>query len=175
MYSQITLRNIIPIIFITIIGCDNSDNSGASNYEQPISVVTSNVNSGDIFLNLEIGNEVTPDNNWHLSIVTDSANYNMPSIVFGETNVAVYQNISFDALVEIPVDFSSMIVNNQTFEYGGANEILSYDITIHKVSVSDSDRVYVLSFDNGQNLFKLQFMEYQSGITVIQYNSLIND
>ena len=116
MYSQTTLRNIIPIVIITMIGCDNSDNSGANNYEQPISIVTSNVNSGDIFLNLESGNEVASDNSWHLSIVTDSANYNMPSIVFGEANVAVFQNISFDALVEIPVDFSSMVVNKQTFE-----------------------------------------------------------
>ena len=175
MHSQTTLRNIILIIFITIIGCDNSDNSGANNYEQPISIVTSNVNNGDIFFNLVSGIEVALEHDWHLSIVTDSTNYNMPSIVFGEANVAVYQDISFNTLTDIPVDFSSMVANNQTFEYGGANEILSYDITVHKVSVKEPDRVYILSFENGENMFKVQFMEYHSGITVIQYNSLIND
>ena len=131
----------------------------------------------DIYLNLNSGTEVNSSDIWHLSIVIDTSNYNMPSIVIGIAEIAIYENILFDEVTSIPTDFDDMIIaENEMFEYGGEHEILSYDITIHKVGVTNPNYIYLLRFGGkyGQT-FKLQFIEYQSGITVLKYNLLSDD
>ena len=58
-----------------------------------------------------------------------------------------------------------------SFGYSGVHEILSYDITVHQVSVSNPDYVYILKFQD-EVVYKLQFLNYQSGITVFHYESI---
>ena len=48
-------------------------------------------------------------------------------------------------------------------------------MTVHRVSVSNPDRIYILNFTGDvQESYKLRFIEYQSGITVLEYNLLPN-
>ena len=112
-----------------------------------------------------------------MSIRKDTENYNMPSIVFGIASIAFYDGASYDDITSLPSDFNENAVSdNQVFQYGGEHEILSYDITVHRVSVSDPDRIYILNF-MGDILesYKLRFVEYQSGITVLEYNLLTSN
>ena len=46
-------------------------------------------------------------------------------------------------------------------------------MTVHKVSVSNPDHIYILNF-TGDVLgsYKLRFVEYQSGITILEYDLL---
>ena len=171
-YLQFT----ISILLILTTGCedDETKNVNQPGTFEPVTITTSNVNSGDIYLNFSSGNEVSLNDNWHLSIVRDTSNYNMPSIVMGAANIGLYNHISFNEITSLPSDFQERIVTENTiFEYGGEYEILSYDMTIHKVEVTNPDYVYVLQMKNNSNVsFKIQFIEYQSGITVLHYNSL---
>ena len=161
-------------ILVVFIGCDNTEESIDNESQQPISITTSNVNISDIYLDLVSGDEVSSGDTWHVSIMRDTENYNMPSIVFGIASIALYDGASYDDITTLPSDFIENVVSdNQVFQYGGEHEILSYDITVHRVSVSNPDRIYILNF-TGDVLesYKLRFVEYQSGITVLEYNLL---
>ena len=171
-------------------GCDNyetndeinpstsNDSSGVINDTTEVIglkiFTTSNVNTNDIFVDFLSGLEVDSTDNWHISIIKDVSNYNMPSIIMSAAQIAIYEDESFDNMTSLPSNFESVLLNdNNSFGYGDDNEILSYDITVHKVSVSNPDLVYVLKFnETSTDIFKLQFIEYQSGITVFQYEKI---
>ena len=170
-------RIILSTVLIVFNGCNNTEESIDNEISQPISLTTSNVNINDIYLDLEIGGEVSSEDTWHVSIIRDTENYNMPSIVFGLISVALYDDgSSYDDMTALPGDFNeNMVSDNQVFQYGGENEILSYDMTVHRVSVSNPDHIYILNFTGDvQGSYKLRFVEYQSGITVLEYNLLPN-
>ena len=164
-------------ILIVLNGCDNTEESIDNESQQPISITTSNVNISDIYLDLVSGDEVSSGDTWHVSIIRDTENYNMPSIVFGIASIALYDGASYDDITTLPSDFNDNVVSdNQVFQYSGEHEILSYDITVHRVSVSNPDRIYILNF-TGDVLesYKLRFVEYQNGITVLEYNLLTSN
>ena len=95
----------------------------------------------------------------------------MPSFVPGDVQIAVYFNMEFDNLVSLPELYMDDIQNDHTvFGYGGSYEVLSYDITVHKVSVTNPNYVYVVRSEN--NIYKLQFLEYLSGITTFKFAQL---
>lgn len=98
----------------------------------------------------------------------------MPSIIFGIANIAFYDGASYDDITTLPSDFNGNVVSdNQVFQYGGEHEILSYNMTVHRVSVSNLDHIYILNFTGDvQEFYRLRFIEYQSGITVSEYNLL---
>ena len=87
-YLQFT----ISILLIFTMGCEDDETSNVNQPAtlEPVTITTSNVNSGDIYLNFSSGNEVSSNDNWHLSIVRDTSNYNMPSIVMGTANIGLY-------------------------------------------------------------------------------------
>ena len=165
---------LLSSVMIVFYGCNNIEESNDNEIPQPISMTTSNVNINDIYLDLVSGDEVSSEDTWHLSIRKDTENYNMPSIVFGIASIAFYDGASYDDITSLPSDFNENAVSdNREFQYSGEHEILSYDITVHRVSVSYPDRIYILNF-TGDVLesYKLRFVEYQSGITVLEYNLL---
>ena len=158
-------RIILSTVLIVFNGCNNTEESIDNEISQPISLTTSNVNINDIYLDLESGSEVSSEDTWHVSIIRDTENYNMPSIVFGLISVALYDDgSSYDDMTALPGDFNeNMVSDNQIFQYGGENEILSYDMTVHRVSVSNPDHIYILNFTGDvQGSYKLRFVEYQS-------------
>ena len=159
---------IIPMIML--IGC--SDDDSQAEIADLISFTTSNMNIADVFINLETNEEVSNESAWHLSIQKDTSNYNMPSIVFNNVQVALFEDLSFENINDFPKNFSDITIDYiDSFGYNGAHEVLSYDMAVHQVSVSNSDFVYILKSQN-ENTYKLQFLDYQSGITVFHYKSL---
>jgi len=167
---------LLSSVLVVFNGCDNTEESTDNEISQPISITTSNINISDIYLDLVSGNEVSSGDTWHVSIIRDTENYNMPSIVFGIASIALYDGASYDDITTLPNDFNGNVVSdNQVFQYSGEHEILSYDMTVHRVSVSNPDHIYILNFTGDvQESYKLRFIEYQSGITVLEYNLLPN-
>ena len=164
--SHKSLIRFLTLIFL-IAGCEDDESHSIN----PIVITTENVNNGDIYINLMSGEEVSSIQTWHFSIVKDTSNHNMPSIIMGNVDVAIYDDIAFEDINLLPDNFDDMpLVNNESFKFGGENEILSYDITVHKVSVSNPDRIYVINSNNDlSTMIRLQFIEYQRGITVFHF------
>ena len=162
--------NFIFIIFF-FIGCENSNESNDVVNTQTVSVTTTNVNVADIFYNLSSQSQVEIDDTWHVGIVKDTENYNMPSFIPGDVDIAVYESLDFNELEKVPDSFQNDIMEDHSnFSYGSSHEVLSYDISVHKVSVTNPNYVYVII--SSSNAFKLQFLEYISGITVFQFANL---
>ena len=165
-YSK-QLSMLIILLFLVACGDDN-DTLKASEENQILSVTTTNVNVSDIYYNFISQSQVNIEDAWHIGIVRDTENYNMPSFVPGDVQVAVYENEDFNTLTTMPASYLNDVQeDHNVFGYGGSYEVLSYDITVHKVSVINPDYIYLIKSDN--DVFKLQFVEYLSGITVFQF------
>ena len=95
----------------------------------------------------------------------------MPSFVPGSVDIAVYEMLNFNSVVDLPVTFESDLISDHSlFSYENIYEVLSYDMNVHKVSVTNPDYVYLIK--SGDNAFKLQFDEYLSGITIFKYGRI---
>ena len=140
-----------------------------------ISVTTSNVNQSFFYYDLVNQSEIDSSGNWHLALETKGT-YNMPSIIFEGVYVAEYLDILFDDMTESPSTFmQDYIQDNQQFEYEGENEILTYDMSSHTVSVKNPDHIYVIYEPAGHTTYKVQFIEYLSGILVFSFSQFSND
>ena len=159
----------ILIILLFVVACgDDNDTLSSSEENQVLSVTTTNVNVSDIYYNFSSQSQVNIEDAWDIGIVRDTENYNMPSFVPGDVQVAVYENENFNTLTAMPASYLNDVQEDHSvFGYGGSYEVLSYDITVHKVSVINPNYIYLIKSDN--DVFKLQFVEYLSGITVFQY------
>ena len=159
----------ILIILLFVVACgDDNDTLSSSEENQVLSVTTTNVNVSDIYYNFSSQSQVNIEDAWDIGIVRDTENYNMPSFVPGDVQVAVYENENFNTLTAMPASYLNDVQEDHSvFGYGGFYEVLSYDITVHKVSVINPSYIYLIKSDN--DVFKLQFVEYLSGITVFQY------
>ena len=159
----------ILIILLFVVACgDDNDTLSSSEENQVLSVTTTNVNVSDIYYNFSSQSQVNIEDAWDIGIVRDTENYNMPSFVPGDVQVAVYENENFNTLTAMPASYLNDVQEDHSvFGYGGSYEVLSYDITVHKVSVINPNYIYLIKSDN--DVFKLQFIEYLSGITVFQF------
>ena len=163
-------KSISLAAFLVVFSCedrnDASDNSPIS--DQVVIVTTTNVNIDNIYYNLTSQSQVSVDDGWDISIVKDTENYNMPSFIPGSVDIAVYEMLNFNSIVNLPITFESDLVSDHSsFSYGNLHEVLSYDMTVHKVSVTNPNLVYLVK--SGDNAFKLQFDEYISGVTIFKY------
>ena len=166
-------KSISLAAFLVVFSCedrnDASDNSPIS--DQVIIVTTTNVNIDNIYYNLTSQSQVSVDDGWDISIVKDTENYNMPSFIPGSVDIAVYEMLNFNSIVNLPITFESDLVSDHSsFSYGNLHEVLSYDMTVHKVSVTNPNLVYLIK--SGDNAFKLQFDEYISGVTIFKYGHI---
>ena len=157
------------IFLFFVICCEETNNSQDENSFEVFTVTTNNVNLGNIYFNFISNTEVTSTDIWHMAIERDTSNYNMPSFVPDSNHqIAVYNNMDFNDLNTLPDSYQEDVQNDHTvFGYGGSYEVLSYDITVHKVSVTNPGNIYL--FKKHSNAYKMQFMEYVSGITVFRY------
>ena len=166
-------KSISLAAFLVVFSCedrnDASDNSPIS--DQVVIVTTTNVNIDNIYYNLTSQSQVSVDDGWDISIVKDTENYNMPSFIPGSVDIAVYEMLNFNSIVNLPITFESDLVSDHSsFSYGNLHEVLSYDMTVHKVSVTNPNLVYLIK--SGDNAFKLQFDEYISGVTIFKYGHI---
>ena len=173
MINYQVFKSISLAAFLVVFSCedknDASNNSPIS--DQVVHVTTTNVNIDNIYYNLTSQSQVSVDDVWDIGIVKDTENYNMPSFVPGSVDIAVYEVLNFNSVEDLPVTFESDLVSDHSlFSYGNVHEVLSYDITVHKVSVTNPNLVYLVK--SGDNAFKLQFDEYISGITIFKYQKI---
>ncbi len=163
------LINFALIILFT--GCEDEEAIKQNNdIIETISVTTSNVNQSFFYYDLVNQSEIDSSGNWHLALETKGT-YNMPSIIFEDVYVAEYLDIIFDDMTESPPTFmQDYIQDNQQFEYEGENEILTYDMSSHTVSVKNPNNIYVIYEPAGHTTYKLQFIEYLSGILVFSFS-----
>ena len=174
MRSYVKLKIIRVLILIGFFGCSEKETVVSSSEETgPILITTTNVNVADFYFDFNNDSEAEETESWHVAVKTEG-DYNMPSIFFNEEmKVAVYENLVFEDLLIIPETFNSDIqMDHVTFRYEGLNEILSYNIEVHKVAVTNPDYVYVMKDEQVNKLYKIQFIEYLSGVTVFQYDEL---
>ena len=161
------LSMLIILLFLVACGDDN-DTLNAAEENQILSVTTTNVNVSDIYYNFNSQSQVNIEDAWHIGIVKDTENYNMPSFFPGNVQIAVYEDENFNTLTTMPASYvNDLQEDHSVFGYGGSYEVLSYDITVHKVSVTNPSYIYLIK--SGSDVFKLQFIEYISGITVFQF------
>ena len=166
-------KSISLAAFLVVFSCEDkndvSDNSPIS--DQVVNVTTTNVNIDNIYYNLASQSQVSVDDVWDIGIVKDTENYNMPSFIPGSVDIAVYEMLNFNSIVNLPITFESDLVSDHSsFSYGNLHEVLSYDMTVHKVSVTNPNLVYLVK--SGDNAFKLQFDEYISGVTIFKYGHI---
>ena len=99
--------------------------------------------------------------------------YKMPNLVLGDVLIAEYTNVSYDDVISTPETFiNDNLQDPNVLQFGGAKEVLGYDMQIHKVSVNNAERVFVLYEPINQTAYKIQFIEYLSGVISFKYNEL---
>ena len=179
------LTLLIPLFGLIQFGCeqDNSeDNIGIDN--EKIDVVTHDIdatNANGFYYDLVNATEADSSEPWHLSfqmlpVVLGNATYMMPSLVLSGVLVAEYTDVTFDDMDSTPTTFMEDYFQDPTVvQYGGSNEVLSYDMQIHRVSVKDPNRVFVIHESVGNTTYKVQFVEYVSGVISFSFSKFENE
>ena len=174
-----TIKMSILFCLITIINicCDKNKTTGSDESStQEIIFTTSNVNLKDIYFNLIDGVVIDQSNQWHFVINTDSSNYNMPGILMGNVSIAIYTELEFNEIIDIPSTFNEdSLIEKDVFRYEQEHEVFSYNMEIHKVSVSNPGYIYILKDAENGIAFKIQFLDYISGIIVFKYSLICED
>ena len=151
---------------------------------EKIDVVTHDIdatNANGFYYDLVNGMEADSSESWHLSfqmlpVVSGNATYMMPSLVLGGVLVAEYTDVTFNDMDSTPTTFMEDYFQDPTVvQYGGSNEVLSYDMQIHRVSVKDPDRVFVLYESVGHTTYKVQFVDYVSGVISFSFSKFENE
>ena len=179
------LTPFITLFGLILFGCerDSSDNNNGNDTEK-IEVVTHDIdatNADGFYYDLVNAVETDSSESWHLSfqmlpVVSGNATYMMPSLVLGEVLAAEYTNMTFEDMESVPDSFmEDYFQDPTTVQYGGSNEVLSYDMQIHRVSVKNPDRVFVIYESAGHTTYKVQFVEYVSGVISFSFSPFGNE
>ncbi len=169
------------ILGLILIGCEDKKSDDNNHNHSSIEVVTHDIDAEDaagFYYDLITGAEVNSSESWHISfqmlpISAGPTTYMMPSLVLGTVYAAEYAGILFDDMESSPETFMTDYFQDPTVvQYGGTNEVLHYDATTHVVSVSSPDRVFVVYESSGHTTYKIQFIEYVSGVISFKFNSL---
>ena len=98
----------------------------------------------------------------------------MPSLVLGgAVYAAEYSDVTFNGLDQTPDTFmSDYFQDASVVQYSGSSEVLQYDMQSHTVSVRSPDRVFVIYDSTNHTTYKVQFVEYVSGVILFKYSNL---
>ena len=179
------LTPLVILIGLLLFSCeeDNSENNNGNNLERT-EVVTHDIdatNAGGFYYDLVNAIETDSSGSWHLSfqmlpVVSGNATYMMPSLVLGGVLVAEYTEVTFSDMESVPETFMEDYFQDPTaVQYGGPSEILSYDMQIHRVSVKNPDRVFIIYESVGHTTYKVQFVEYVSGVISFSFSQFDNE
>jgi hypothetical protein len=169
----------ISILGLILAGCE--DNKANNDETTGIEVVTHDIDATDasgFYFNLSSGAETDSSSSWHfsfqmISVSLGQSTYMMPSLILGDAYAAAYSDITFDEIDSSPSTFMADYFQDSTVvQYGGANEVLQYDMQNHTVSVSNPERVFVFYEPISHTTYKIQFVEYVGGVISFKYNSL---
>ena len=179
------LTPLVILIGLLLFSCEENkseDNNG--NDPEKIEVLTHDIdaaNADGFYYNLVNAVETDSSESWHLSfqmlpVVSGNATYMMPSLVLGEVLAAEYTNMTFEDMESVPDTFmENYFPDPATVQYGGSNEVFSYDMQIHRVSVKNPDRVFVIYESVGHTTYKVQFVEYVSGVISFSFSPFDNE
>ena len=177
--KQLTLTLIIGVL--VFIGCEDK-NSDNDNQPQGEEVTTHDIDAAGapgFYYNFLSGTEVDSSSYWHLSfqmipVAFGQSTYMMPSLVLGgDVYAAEYSNVTFNELEETPDTFmSDYFQDASVVQYSGSSEVLQYDMQSHTVSVKNPDRVFVIYESTNHTTYKIQFVEYVSGVILFKYSNL---
>ena len=171
------------IVLITIFsffftGCEDND-PGDSDRNNIILITTHDIDAAGasgFYFDFISGEETDSTGSWHISFQMLSVvgtTYKMPNLVLGDVSISEYTNLSYDDITSTPETFQNdNIQDPSALQYGGASEVLAYDMQIHKVSVSNAERVFIIHEPINDTTYKIQFIEYISGITTFKYDAL---
>ena len=179
------LTPFITLFGLILFGCeqDSSENNNGNDTEKT-EVLTHDIdatNAAGFYYDLVNATEADSSESWHLSfqmlpVVSGNATYMMPSLVLGGVLVAEYTNTTFDDMESVPETFMEDYIQDPTaVQYGGSNEVLSYDMQVHRVSVKNPDRVFVIYESVGHTTYKVQFIEYVSGVISFSFSQFENE
>jgi len=172
------MKKITPYIILFslfISGCnDSEDNEAIISNSTP--VVTNDIMESNFYYNLATQTEVDSASVWHISAQAKQVNFEgqlfgMPCIVLG--NVYVQTSVYPFADLTVPPDQNSSewFENNSDVEYGGDWAILDYNMTTHVVSVLE-EITWIIYEGVGHTTYKVQFLDYTSGIVSFQFSEL---
>ena len=135
-----------------------------------IEVVTSDPNDNTFFYNFLTNEE--RDDVWQLSYSAQIAEQSqiLPSVDLSDKILLFVENDkSFNEIESAPTA-TSFVAGNGKLSYGGEHEVLSYDMTIHKIGVSDA--TFIIYDTTSERAFKLKFVSYDSWIVTYKYAEL---
>ena len=158
------------------IGCEDSNDINNDFTANITEVVTSNVMVSNFYYNLITKSEVQSDEIWHISaqkkqVDFGGQSYGMPCIVLGNV-YAQLSDSTFSEIIVPPAQNSSWFQDNTIIEYGGENEIISYNMTTHTASIINADHTFIVYEYIGHTSYKVQFLDYTSGIVSFQFSPL---
>ena len=176
------MKNLITVITIfgfIVTGCEDDDHDDHNNNSSGTEIITHDIDASGasgFYFDFISGNETDSTGSWHISfqmLPVTGTTYTMPNLVLGGVYIAEYTNISYDEMTSTPDTFmEDYFQDPSVLQYGGSNEVLAYDMNIHKVSVNSPERVFVLYEPNNHTTYKIQFIEYISGVTSFKYDAL---
>ena len=177
--KQFTLTLIISILIF--IGCEDnkSDNDNQTQGEEVTTHDIDAVGASGFYYDFSSGTEVDSSSSWHISfqmtpVAFGQSTYMMPSLVLGgAVYAAEYSNVTFNELEETPDTFmSDYFQDASVVQYSGSSEVLQYDMQSHTVSVKNPERVFVIYESTNHTTYKIQFVEYVSGVILFKYSNL---
>ena len=177
--KQLALTLIIGVLIF--IGCEdkNSDNDNLTQGEEVTTHDIDAAGSSGFYYDFSSGTEVDSSSSWHISfqmipVAFGQSTYMMPSLVLGgAVYAAEYSNVTFNELEETPDTFmSDYFQDASVVQYSGSSEVLQYDMQSHTVSVKTPDRVFVIYESINHTTYKIQFVEYASGVILFRYSAL---
>jgi len=171
-----TIKHTLFIILILLlIGCEDKIEEEIEEEIITIDVITSNVNKEIFYYNFR--NDSIDSTNWQMmyhNLEIEGSGYSMPNFSFDSSKVsfAVDSINSFEDIVE-PPPISTFKNTFSNLAYLGKYAVLSYDMSIHKVLTSEL--VYFIYDLETNQMFKIFFNEYSSGVVSFQYADLNYD
>ena len=177
---------------VPVFGCTDSNavnynpdaiaDDDSCEYYQFEEVITHDIDAAGasgFYYDFSSGTEVDSSSSWHISfqmitVAFGQSTYMMPSLVLGvDVYVAEYSNVTFNELEETPDTFmSDYFQDASVVQYSGSSEVLQYDMQSHTVSVRSPDRVFVIYESTNHTTYKVQFVEYVSGVILFKYDNL---
>lgn len=161
------------LMMLPFIACEDNKEDEAKNEVNIIEITTDNVNDGDYYFNFVEGSK--NNTSWHLSYENLDAGdgYYMPSFSLNSSiKLYIEKSLEFEEISTIPSNnlFSS---SNGKLESGGEYEVLTYDMQVHKISVSDYN--YIINETVSNKVFKIHFDDYSSGVVIFRYAELTSE
>ena len=157
----------------------DDDSCEYSQFEEVITHDIDAAGASGFYYDFSSGTEVDSSSSWHISfqmipVAFGQSTYMMPSLVLGgAVYAAEYSNVTFNDLKETPDTFmSDYFQDASVVQYSGSSEVLQYDMQSHTVSVNNPDRVFVIYESTNHTTYKIQFVEYVSGVILFKYSNL---